>query len=142
LEAESVVRLRNPKGFTILDALITLCLIGILTGVVIPKYRRMAHEAQESAVKAELTNVRTSISLFKMLNKRNPESLKELIEKKVMLPARTGREPYSTSFFDQKYLNSRAVDSQGNVLDVFGNPFRYDPVRGVVRATTKGFEDW
>ena len=71
----------NPKGFTALDAVITLCLIGVLFGIVVPRYQRLAQEAQETALKAELVNIRTSIRLFKMLNSRNPQSLKELMEK-------------------------------------------------------------
>lgn len=134
--------LKGPKGFTIIDALITLCLIGILIGVVIPKYQRLAREAQEVALKTGLANIRMSIKLFKMLNNRNPESLKELTEKKVMLPARIGTDRYSGSFFDQNYLMSQAVDSKGNIVDAFGNPFAYDPLRGEVKATTKGCEDW
>jgi type II secretory pathway pseudopilin PulG len=137
-----VIRKRDQRGFTIIDALITLCLIGILIGVVIPKYQRMAREAQAVAVKAELTSIRTSISLFRMLNNRNPESLRELIEKKVMLPARTGTDRYSGSVFDRNYLMSQAVDSKGNIVDAFANPFAYDPARGEVKATTKGCEGW
>ncbi len=137
-----MVRWRNPKGLTVIDALITLCVIGILIGVVIPKFQRMAHEAQELAVKSELANIRTSITLFKMLNGRNPKSLSELIEKSVMLPARIGADQYSGSFFKQKYLTVNVVDEKGNILDAYGNYFCYDPVRGEVRSSTKGCDLW
>jgi competence protein ComGC len=137
-----VIRRGDHKGFTIIDALITLCFIGILIGVVIPKYQRVAREAQEVAVKTGLVNIRMSVRLFKVLNNRNPESLKELTEKRVILPARIGTDRYSGSFFDQNYLMSHAVDSKGNIVDAFGNPFAYDPARGEVKATTKGCENW
>jgi len=137
-----ISRLGCQRGLTILDTIITLCLIGILIGVVIPRYQRVAREAQEAALKTGLANMRLSITLFKMLNNRNPESLKELTEKKVMLPARIGTDRYSGSFFDQNYLMSHVVDSKGNILDAFGNQFAYDPFRGEVKATTKGYEDW
>lgn len=132
----------GSKGLTIVETLITLCLIGILTGIVIPKYQFMAREAQVSALKAELTNIRTSIRLFKMVNKRNPASLKEMIEKKVMLPARTGGDKYSGSIFIDSYLMRKAVDALGNKMDAFGNVFTYDSVRGEVRSSTKGYETW
>jgi len=135
-------RLRDQKGLTIIDAVITICIIGVLFGVVIPKYERMAHEAQESALKAALSNIRTSIRLFKMLNNRNPDSLNQLIEKNVMLPARTGSDPYTGSIIDQKYLMLIATDSKGNIIDAFGNPFVYDIFRGEVRSTTEGCETW
>ena len=137
-----MIRQGNRKGLTVLDALITLCLAGILIGVVIPKYQRVAREAQEVALKTGLSNIRTSISLFRMLNGRNPDSLHELIEKEVMLPARTGTGPYADSLFKQKYLNQLAMDTQGNLLDSFGNPFIYDPALAEVRSSTQGCETW
>ncbi len=133
---------KDDRGLTILDSIVTLCLIGILIGVVIPKYRHVAQVARETALKTELTNIRTSIKLFKMLNSRNPDSLGEMMEKKVMLPARIGGTPYDNSFFKQAYLLKNAVDGAGNKVDSFGNVFIYDKATGEVRSTTKGFEGW
>ncbi len=134
--------LGNRKGLTVVDAIITLCLIGVLFGVVVPKYQRVALEAQKSALKTELANMRTGISLYKLLNGRNPESLNELAAKRIVLPARLGAGPYTGSIFNEKYLMPNAVDEKGNVLDAFGNPFAYDPMKGEVKATTKGYENW
>jgi type II secretory pathway pseudopilin PulG len=135
-------RLLGEKGLTILDTLITLCLIGLLTGLVIPRYQRVAHVAQEEAVRTTLMNIRSSINLFRMMNGRNPASLRELIDKNVMLPARIGSDPYSGSIFKQKYLMMNAVDAAGNILDAFGNPFTYNSAAGEVRSGTKGYETW
>jgi len=132
----------RQRGLTILDTIITLCLIGILIGVVIPKYQRLAQDAQEAALKTGLANIRTSIRLFKMLNSRNPRSLRELIEKEVMMPARIGTDPYTGSIFKQKYLMEQSMDTRGNILDSFGNPFVYNSDRGEVRSSTKGYENW
>jgi competence protein ComGC len=132
---------KDAKGLTVVDAVITLCLVGILIGVVIPKYQRVAREAQEAALKTELSNIRLSITLFRMLNGRNPASLKELIEKKVMLPARIGG-VYSGSIFRESYLMKNAVDAEGNKVDAYGNPFIYDSTRGEVKSSTKGYENW
>jgi type II secretory pathway pseudopilin PulG len=136
------LRSRRQKGLTILDSIITLCLIGILIGYVIPKYQQVAYAAQEAALKAELSNIRQSITLFKMLNGRNPESLKEMMEKKVMIPVRIGSAPATGSIFDERYLMKNALDAEGRKLDAFGNPFYYDSYRGEVRSTTKGYEVW
>jgi len=142
--AQAVVKtVLSAKGLTILDALVTLCIIGVLTGMVIIKYRQVSHAAQEAAVKTGLVNIRTSITLFKMLNGRNPHSLKEMIGQKVMLPARVGADKYTGPVFLKKeYLMEYAVDKDGNVIDAFENPFFYDPVQGEVKATTEGYEKW
>ncbi len=134
---------KDAKGLTIVDALISLCLIGVLVGVFIPHYLRLAHEARETALKMELGNIRRSIGLFRMLNERNPGSLKELIENNVLLPARIGRDPSTGPiFFNEKYLIAQAQDAQGHLVDAFGNLYTYDPVHGQVRTSTKGYESW
>ncbi len=117
-------------------------LAGLLIGVAIPKFQRVAREAQEVALKSTLFNMRQSIKLFKALNERNPKGLNELIEKEVILPARVGNDPYTGSIFNDKYLMAHAVDSKGNIIDAFGNPFAYDFSRGEVKSTTKGYETW
>jgi type II secretory pathway pseudopilin PulG len=135
--------LKDAKGFTIIDAVITLCAIGILIGVVIPKYQRVTIDAQEAALKTGLTNIRTSIRLFRMLNDRNPGSLGELIENTVLLPARIGKDTSSGPvFLDEKYLDAQALDAEGRLVDAFGNLYTYDPVCGEVRTSTKGYERW
>lgn len=133
---------RDQKGLTIIDAVISLCLVGVLFLVVVPRYQRVAREAQEAALKAELANIRMSVTLFKLLNGRNPESLNTLVENNIVLPARMGTSPYTGSLFKEKYLKPNAVDARGNILDAFGNLFTYDSINGIVRSTTQGYEMW
>lgn len=127
---------------TIIEALVALCVIGVLIGVVISRYQRVAREAKNTAVKAELSNMRSSITLFKLLNNRNPASLSELMEKNVMWPARTGSDPAGGPLLKRKYLMSIAGDGKGSAVDAFGNSFCYDPVRGEVKSSTKGCDVW
>jgi competence protein ComGC len=134
---------KDAKGLTVIDALISLCMIGILIGVVIPKYQRVAREAREAALKMGLTNIRTSIRLFRMLNERDPRSLNELIENDVLLSARRGTDPASGPIFlDGKYLIRQAQDAEGHLVDAFGNRYAYDPVHGEVKTSTEGYERW
>jgi type II secretory pathway pseudopilin PulG len=133
----------NAKGLTIYETVVALCIIGVLTGVVIVKYRQVTRAAQDSAVRTALGNIRTSIQFFKMINGRNPQSLKEMVEKKAMLPARTGHDKYSGPIFlNESYLMEYATDKTGNIIDVFGNPFAYDAIKGEVRSTSRGYESW
>lgn len=132
----------NRKGLTIIDAVISLCLVGVLFLVVVPRYQRVAHEAQESALKAELKNIRTTIRLFKILNNRNPASLRELVEKRILMPIGPGEGPAAGAIFSENYLMPNAVDAKGNILDAFDHPYIYDSLNGIVRSTTQGYEDW
>ena len=133
---------RCQKGLTVLDTIITLCFIGILIGVVIPKYQEVARAAQEEALRAELVNIRTGIELFKVRYGRAPASLQEMIEKKTLMPGRIGSTTPSWSFFDNRYLLKKAVNVEGAKLDAFGNPFTYNREKGEVKSTTEGYEAW
>lgn len=126
---------------TVLEAVLSLCLIGALVLVVVPRYQRVTREARETALKAELKNIRFTIRLFRQLNGRYPDSLREMMEKKLLQPGRTGDE-YGGSVFDDRYLLPNAVDGQGNVIDVFGNPYRYDAEQGSVASTSEGYDGW
>jgi type II secretory pathway pseudopilin PulG len=134
--------LSDRAGITVADALISLCIIGILAGIFIAKLERVTREARDTALRSELSNLRTSIMLFKLMNGRYPANLLELREKKVLLPARVGADRYTWSVIDERYLMAHAVDNRGNVLDPFGYPFAYDPRTGNVKATTSGYETW
>ena len=134
--------LQQKKRPKIIDVIVSLCIIGVLFGIVIARYQRVYHEARKTALRSELTNIRSSIDLFRMLNGRNPRDLTELMEKNVVFPARIGQDSFTGSIWEQKYLMSSAVDEDGIILDAFGNPFQYNPVSAEVRATTKGYEDW
>lgn len=131
---------RGRQGLTIIEAVITLCMIGILLLVVVPLYQRLTREAGETALKAELVNIRTTVKLFRLLNGRYPESLRELTEKKVLMPA--NKESFSGSILDDRYLLPNAVDAEGNITDAFGSPYVYDPGNGTVRSGTSGYENW
>lgn len=130
------------KGLTILETLLVLFIIGALMLVVLSRYQRLTMEAREAALKAGLTHIRLSIKLFKALNNRHPRDLKELLEKDVILPARIGSDPYTGSFFKEKYLTALAQDAKGNILDPFGRGYVYDDARGEVKSSTKGYEQW
>ncbi len=134
--------IRGGKGLTIVDAIISLCIIGVLLLVVVPRYQRLAREARETALKAELTNIRTTIKLFRLLNGRYPESLREMTEKKILVPAGAAKDTFSRSIFDDRYLLPNSVDSQGNITDAFGSRYVYDAAKGTVRSGTSGYEEW
>lgn len=141
-EGGVVHRSPNQRGLTIVESLIALCAIAVLISIVVPKYQRLTNDAREAALKTGLMNIRTSIELFKILNRRCPKDLAEMTDKNIMLPARSGKEPYAGSFFKQKYLMMQVLDAHGNYLDAFGSPYLYNAEQGTVRSTTPGYGSW
>ena len=129
-------KLSGERGLGIIDTLIALVLISIMIGVLIPRYQRIAQEAQETTLKIGLGNIRKGIMAYVLINQRLPTDLRNLLKERIILPVR------EDTIFTTEYLRTLALDSEGFPVDSFGNRYAYDPKTGRVNSTTQGYETW
>ncbi len=123
-------------GRTVVESLIILSLIGILIWVFMGRYERVATATKEEALKMELHNIKLTIKLFTVMNRRYPSDIKELTRGRYSIALPEG------DFFEEEYIRGLKLDEEGNILDPFGNPYSYDPQTGKIRSQTPGYEAW
>ncbi|OGF48844.1 MAG: hypothetical protein A2231_07385 [Candidatus Firestonebacteria bacterium RIFOXYA2_FULL_40_8] len=56
--------LKSKKGFTLIELMIVVAIIGILAAVAIPRFAQMLDKSREGATKGNLSAIRSSISIY------------------------------------------------------------------------------
>jgi prepilin-type N-terminal cleavage/methylation domain-containing protein len=59
-----LTRFRSQSGFTLIELIIIIVVLGILAAVAIPKYQDITNEAKTSACKGALGSLRSGISIY------------------------------------------------------------------------------
>lgn len=54
----------NNKGFTLIEVVIIIVVLGILAAVAIPKYQDITGEAKEAAARASLGSIRSGVTIY------------------------------------------------------------------------------
>ena len=74
-------RLRGRRGFTLVELIIVIALLGILATIVIPNMRQTPLRAREAVLKTDLHTFRDVIDQFFADRGYYPEDLEELVSK-------------------------------------------------------------
>jgi general secretion pathway protein G len=62
----SSIRKSNRKGFTLVEILIVVIILGILAAIVIPQFTNASSDARTSALESTLQTLRSQIQLYKL----------------------------------------------------------------------------
>ena len=94
--------MKNEKGFTLLEIMVVLIIIGVLAALVAPRFIERADEAKVEATKAQMQNIAQALKMYRLHNSRYPDSgagLNALVN-----PGKTGK----------RYMDSVPKDAWGN----------------------------
>jgi general secretion pathway protein G len=125
---------RGGRGFTLIEILIVITIIGILVTLAQPSFHRAVTAAREAALKENLFVFRDVIDQFYADHTKYPESLSELVEKGYI--RRIPKDPITDSA--DTWVLVPATDDQGQPVGI------YDVRSGSDRTAQDGsrFSDW
>ena len=72
--------MRNKKGFTLVEILIVVVILGILAAIVIPQFSDASTESKLSSSRTSLATLRSQIQLYKIQHNDLPPSDTTLVE--------------------------------------------------------------
>ncbi len=74
-----VKRIRNSRGFTLIEIMIVMAIVVILIAVAIPYYQKSVIRAKESVLRNNLFTMRTVIDEYSYDKQKAPQSLQDLV---------------------------------------------------------------
>lgn len=84
---------RLQRGFTLIEIMVVVVIMGVLAAMVVPKLLNRAGDSKVSAAKVDIATLMQALKLYKLDNQRYPtteQGLQALIEKPTGGPAANG----------------------------------------------------
>ena len=113
---EGVTVLRKNRGFTLIELMVVVVILGILAGLIIPKIMGRPEEARRLKAKMQIQQLEQALKLYYLDNAAYPtteQGLIALVEKPTI-------EPIPKRWREGGYLEKNRVP-----VDPWGNPYVY-----------------
>ena len=105
-------RSRPSRGFTLIEVMVVIVILGVLASLVVPRVMSRPDEARVVAAKQDIATIMQALRLYKLDNRHYPsnqQGLRALIERPTVEPVPENWKPYLERL----------------PTDPWGNPYQY-----------------
>lgn len=103
-----MIKAGNTRGFSLIELLVVLVILGLIAGLVVPNIIQRGEDANVRAAKAEVQRLSMAVDEFYLDNGRVPRELRELVER-----------PSNATNWNGPYVNN------SNLVDPWDNEYQY-----------------
>ncbi len=103
-----MTNLKTNQGFSLIELLVVLVILGLIAGLVVPNVMQRGEDANVRVAKAEIQRLSMAVDEFYLDTGRAPRELRELVER-----------PSNVRNWNGPYVNS------SNLRDPWDNPYNY-----------------
>ncbi|SEN34022.1 general secretion pathway protein G [Pseudomonas sp. ok272] len=105
---------RTQRGFTLIEIMVVVVIIGVLGAIVVPQFMSRPDQAKVTAARIDLQAIATSLEMYRLDNAHYPSTVQGLDA----LVKRPQGAPVPRNWNPQGYLKSVPVDP-------WGTPYQY-----------------
>jgi prepilin-type N-terminal cleavage/methylation domain-containing protein len=126
-----MVRSKDESGFTLIELVIVIVILGILAAVAIPKYEDMREEARVATLKGQLGSIRSALAIQYARNALSGSATFPTLTGAIFSDGNVPKEPID---------NSNAVKTTAGVDDTGG--WVYTQATGLVKANLNAYSSY
>ncbi|MEA3232294.1 MAG: type II secretion system major pseudopilin GspG [Thermodesulfobacteriota bacterium] len=109
-------QIADESGFTLIELMVVVIILGILAGLVVPRIMERPGEAKQTKAKIQIEGLETALKLYKLDTGRYPDT-EQGLEALVHMP--------DTGIVPKKWREGGYLEKGKLPLDPWGNPFVY-----------------